>query len=121
VVLIVEPDGEIRYASPSLATVVGVDPATLPALPDLVDPDDRGRLDDTLRRADPEGVRDVWNLRRTDGGRAVVEVSCRDLRADRMVRGYVITLRDVTDRRRHEQDLIRQALEASSAGQNRHA
>jgi PAS domain S-box-containing protein len=121
VVLIVEPDGEIRYASPSLATVVGVDPATLPALPDLVDPDDRGRLDDTLRRADPEGVRDVWSLRRADGGRAIVEVSCRDLRGDRMVRGYVITLRDVTDRRRHEQALIRQALEASPAGQNRHS
>jgi PAS domain S-box-containing protein len=78
-------------------------------------------LDDTLRRADAEGARDVWALRGADGGRATVEVSCRDLRGDRTVRGNVITMRDVTERRRAEQESIRQALDATPAGQNRHS
>jgi PAS domain S-box-containing protein len=120
-VLIVEPSGEIRYASPSLATVVDLDPSALPTLRELVAATDRDRLEDTLRRAGADGARDVWTLRGADGGRATVEVRCRDLRADRMVRGYVITLRDVTQQRRAERDLIRQTLEATPAGQNRHS
>jgi PAS domain S-box-containing protein len=121
VVLIVEPSGEIRYASPSLATVVELDPSGPPALRDLVDGADHDRMEDTLRRADTDGVRAEWTLRGVDGGRATVEVSCRDLRGDRMVRGYVITLRDVTERWRAEREIIRQALDATPAGQNRHS
>jgi PAS domain S-box-containing protein len=123
VVLVVEPSGGIRYASPALATVVDLDPASLPALRDLVDPTDHERLDETLRAAagDADGARAVWLLRGTGASRATVEVSCQDLRADRLVRGYVITLRDMTERLRTERELIRQALEASPAGQNRHS
>lgn len=119
VVLVVEPGGQIRYASPSLARVVDVDPACLPSLLDLVDPADHQRLAETLRTADADGVHDVWNMRRAEGPPATVEVTCRDLRGDRMVRGYVITLRDVTKRRQQEQERIRQVLEASPGGQNR--
>lgn len=119
VVLVVEPSGHIRYASPSLATVIGVDPAALPSLHDLVDSDDHARMAELLDRADTDGTRDVWNLLRDDGGRATVEVNCRDLRGDPLVRGFVITLHDITESRRMEREHIRQALESSPAGQNR--
>jgi hypothetical protein len=46
-------------------------------------------------------------------------VSCRDLRDDRMVRGYVLTLRDVTSRLVRGEEAIRQALLNRPAGQNR--
>lgn len=121
VVLIVEPTGEIRYASESLATLVGLGPTALASLHDLVDPAEHGRVADTLRRADRDGVRDLWTLRRAGGVRVPAEATCRDLRTDRAVCGYVITLRDVSGRRELEQELIRQTLEASPAGQNRHS
>ena len=65
------------------------------------------------------GTPDTWHLRRPDGARVVVDVSCRDLRDDRMVRGYVLTLRDVTACRTRAEHEIRQALRNRPAGQNR--
>ncbi|MBT8227759.1 MAG: PAS domain S-box protein [Dactylosporangium sp.] len=123
IVLILDEDGRLRYASPSLTTALGIDPSAAATLLDLVHPCDHGeveRMREQARRLDdPEGVRGAWHLRRADGERILVEVSFRDLRADRMVRGFVITMRDVTERREREQQLIRRALESSSGWQNR--
>jgi len=49
----------------------------------------------------------------------VVEVSYRDLRDDRLVRGFVITLHDVTKQRQYERDEVHRTLRDSAAGQNR--
>jgi PAS domain S-box-containing protein len=120
VVLVVDAEERIRYASPSLVRVLGVDPPVSGALRDIVDPADHGHIRQTLEWAGaPDGTLDCWGLQRPDGSLLLVEVTSRDLRKDRMVRGFVITMRDVTGRRDHDQEGIRRSLSASPAGQNR--
>ncbi|GIJ49111.1 hypothetical protein Val02_59970 [Virgisporangium aliadipatigenens] len=123
VVLIVDPDERVRYASPSMRRVLGVEPPVSGFLRDVAHPDDHGQIAHTLERAaqahDSGDVLDVWHLRRSDGTRATVEVSFRDLRHDRMVRGYVLTLHDITERRAREAEATRRALQGLPADQNR--
>jgi PAS domain S-box-containing protein len=124
VVLVVDEDDTIRYASPALGRDLGLPLPPSGQLRDLVSDDDMAGIEVTIAQArdttGPDGVRDTWNLRRSNGSRIVVEVSCRDLRDDRMVRGYVLTLRDVTVLAKAHEDEIRQALRTRPAGQNRH-
>lgn len=123
VVLIIDDEDRIRYASPSVADLVGTVPEAFSPLTDLVHPDGRDQVGHTLRLArqphDPDGVRQDWILRRPDGTRVTVEVSCRDLRSDRLVHGLVITMRDVTERRERERELISRAVQDSAPGKNR--
>jgi diguanylate cyclase (GGDEF)-like protein len=51
-----------------------------------------------------------------DDARVQVEASCRDLRAEPTVAGLVLTLRDVTERRRLEQELTHRAFHDSLTG-----
>lgn len=123
VVLVVDDDDRVRYANAALAELIGAEPPPFGPLADLVHPEGREQVARTLRSArgapGRDGVREDWLLRRSDGSRLQVEVSCRDLRADRMVQGLVITMRDVTERRLHEQELIRRAVQDSAPGRNR--
>jgi PAS domain-containing protein len=124
VVLVVDEDDTIRYASPALGRELDLPLPPSGQLRDLVSDDELVGIEQTIALAGgatgPDGVRDTWNLRRADGSRVVVEVSCRDLRDDRMVRGYVLTLRDATAESKRHEDEIRQALRTRPAGQNRH-
>ncbi len=93
--LVVDEDHVIRYASPALHTLLGTDdfaPST--TFIDLVHPDDSVRVGRTLREAG-DGVLHC-SLQRGDQTQVLVEATYRDLREDRLVRGYVLTLRDVT-------------------------
>jgi PAS domain S-box-containing protein len=94
--LVIDEDQVIRYASPALRMLLGV--ADLPpfaTLSDLVHPGDRGEVRRSLR---DEGDGVVYcALQRPDGSQALVEATYRDLREDRLVQGYVVTMRDVTN------------------------
>jgi len=71
----------------------------------------------TARRAPTaDGTRDWWYLRGAGDRPLTVEVNCRDLREDRTVRGYVITMRDITHDDPRQRDLIQQALAMSPGG-----
>ena len=114
VILILEPDTTIRYASPSAENLFGAVPIGQ-RLPHLVDPSDRHAarelLDTTIAAAPRTGtatIRTDWRI--GVAGDRHVEVSCQDLRADKAINGVVVTLRDVTDRRRLEQQLTEQAF-----------
>ena len=108
VILIVDADGVVGYASPSARTVLGPGSVVGTALLDLVDPDDRAAVAEALAGAEPS-TRDYRAVRR-DGVRIQVEVIHRDLRADPTVRGVVLTLRDVTEQRRLEEELTHRAF-----------
>jgi diguanylate cyclase (GGDEF)-like protein/PAS domain S-box-containing protein len=121
IILIVNEDDRIRYASPSAATILGLDALGLP-VSDVVHPDDRQRVARTLEAVRASEVAlDVavdraWTVLRGDSSLLEVEASCRDLRDNRAVRGLVITLRDVTERRRLESELSHRALHDALTG-----
>ena len=123
VVLIVDADERIRYASPSVSTVLGVDPPADASLRDLMDPDAYGQVAVTRQLAErstsAEGAGGIWTLRQPDATTIVVEVTMRDLRRDRMVRGYVLTMRDVTERYTQERELLAESLRHTPAWRNR--
>jgi PAS domain S-box-containing protein len=122
VVVVIDDEHRVRWASQSLATVLGTPPPAFGMLCDLFHPEDHDQVRRTLELArqapGPEGAADSWSLRRPDGTRVLVEVRCRDRRRDRMVQGFVITMRDVTAQRRHEQEGMLRALRSTAAGQN---
>jgi PAS domain S-box-containing protein len=99
VILIVEDDDTIRYASPSAASVFGTADLVGASLPELVDPRDRHRAARELtavRDNGPRATHDHWWVRHR-AGRVEVEVRCSDFRDERTVAGLVVTLRDVTE------------------------
>ncbi|MGW5612208.1 putative bifunctional diguanylate cyclase/phosphodiesterase [Streptomyces sp. NPDC003877] len=112
IILIVDDDTTVRYASPSAPSVFGSAELTGLRLPDLVDPRERQRAVRTLDavlHGGPQEAHDSWRVRRdTDG--IEVEVRCRDLRRDPTVGGLVVTLRDVTEQRQLERELTRRAF-----------
>jgi len=112
VILILDPDERVRYASPSAADLFGTTELTGIALTDLVEPDSRDEVRRRLAHC-RDGARDsdgqVWRVGRATRGEALVEATCRDLRGEPTVDGVVVTLRDVTDSRRMQDQIYRQA------------
>jgi PAS domain S-box-containing protein len=93
--VVIDEDQRVRYASPALRSLLGLDDvAPLTTLADLIHVDDRSQV----RRALSTGGDGVvfFALRRADETQALVEATYRDLREDRLVQGFVITMRDVT-------------------------
>ncbi|HEX8305325.1 MAG TPA: PAS domain S-box protein, partial [Jatrophihabitans sp.] len=96
IMLVTDSDQRIRYASPALHDLLGIEPQPLTDLHDLVHPDDRNRLRAAMLGDDGEGAV-FCALQRRDGTQVLVEAAYRDLRADRLVQGFVVTVRDFTD------------------------
>ncbi|MFF7639462.1 EAL domain-containing protein [Streptomyces canus] len=118
VILIINDDTTVRYASPSAQAVLGSAALTGTALRELVDPRDRGRVESTLTTLGGDARKerhDHWRVLR-GGGHIEVEVRCRDLRQDETVGGLVVTLRDVTEQRQLEQELTQRAFHDSVTG-----
>ncbi|MFF3333024.1 aminotransferase class I/II-fold pyridoxal phosphate-dependent enzyme [Streptomyces sp. NPDC002888] len=113
VILIVNDDTTVRYASPSAQAVFGNSALAGTPLRDLVDARDRERVERTVAALGGaegrEEAHDHWWVTR-DGGRIEVEVRCRDLRHDETIAGLVITLRDVTEQRQLEHELTQRAF-----------
>jgi diguanylate cyclase (GGDEF)-like protein/PAS domain S-box-containing protein len=119
VIMIVDADEQIRYASPSAVTVFGdADLAGTPLF-SLIAGTDHDALRDLLNhlqggRRQYDGI--DLNAVRSDGRLLQVECGARDLRDDPTVKGLVFTIRDVTDRRRLENDLTHQAFHDALTG-----
>ncbi|MFF2303052.1 aminotransferase class I/II-fold pyridoxal phosphate-dependent enzyme [Streptomyces sp. NPDC058128] len=119
VILIVDDDDTVRYASPSAESMFGrsLPPGT--PLTELVAPADTASalrvLADARTRAAVD-VRDDWKL--LHGGQAdlEVEVRCSNLRDEHTVHGLVLTLRDVTEQRKLERELTHRAFHDSLTG-----
>jgi PAS domain S-box-containing protein len=93
--LVIDDDQRIRYASPAVHDLLGNERFTpLSTLTDIVHPDDRGQV----RRAFQSGGDGTLfcALCRDDESQILIEATYRDLREDRLVRGYVVTMHNVT-------------------------
>jgi PAS domain-containing protein len=93
--LVIDEDQRVRYASPALRSLLAVDDLPpLTTLPDLVHTDDRSQVRTALSTGGDGVV--FFALRRADDTQTLIEATYRDLRGDRLVQGFVVTMRDVT-------------------------
>jgi diguanylate cyclase (GGDEF)-like protein/PAS domain S-box-containing protein len=127
VILIVDDDRKIRYATPSAADIFGDVTVEGALLSDLVASSTRDDLERVLdlmlalsassspvsRGASPGYLVQVERL---DGRMVVLEVRWTDLRHDLTVGGLVLTLRDVTEQHELEEELKYRAFHDSLTG-----
>ncbi|MGI5193010.1 putative bifunctional diguanylate cyclase/phosphodiesterase [Streptomyces sp. CA-288835] len=119
VILILDDDDRVRYASPSADQVLGVPNLEGAQLVDLVPPQDSRAVVETLgriRNGEYQTRREHWRMVRTDRATIEVEVRWSDLRDEATVGGVVLTLRDVTEQRKLERELTHQAFHDSLTG-----
>ena len=115
VILVTRSDGTIRFVSPSATRVFGYDPAGMlrQKLPELLHPEDRDRAFAFFRDAAlaPSVTGPVeWRFRQSDGSWLHAEILATNLLRDMSVKGIVLNTRDVSERRRLEEQLIHQAF-----------
>jgi nitrogen fixation negative regulator NifL len=108
-ILLVDRDGTVRYASPSVERLLGYRPDDLVGTQafDLLHPDDVAQIVDLFSRsADRPGaiVGAEYRLRHRDGSWRIIEAIGRNLLDDPAVHGAVINGRDITERRRAEEE-----------------
>ncbi|MFI1990415.1 putative bifunctional diguanylate cyclase/phosphodiesterase [Actinoplanes sp. NPDC020271] len=119
VILIVGGDDTIRYASPSATKLFGAPIAVDTPMSALIAAAGQDALRDTLARVrHTHGELDGVELTAQGAGRRTMLVECdlRDLRHEPSVAGLVVTMRDVTEQRRLEDDLTHQAFHDSLTG-----
>ena len=122
VVLLVDAEGVVRYASPGLASTLGHRPGdwTGRSLIDLVSSEDRGAAAAELARAVALGrgemVKFEASLVRVDGQRRRMEATIANLLGGDAVDGMVATFRDVTEQRNLERQLSHRAFHDELTG-----
>ena len=97
VILVVDADQRIRYASPAMNALVRTALGPLQTLQDLVIPDDRGTVTRALLADDASDGVLFCALQRSGGGQVWVEASYRDLRDDPLVEGFALSFGNLTD------------------------
>jgi diguanylate cyclase (GGDEF)-like protein/PAS domain S-box-containing protein len=115
VILVTRPDGAIRFASPSATRVFGYDPGAMmrQTVAELLHPDDRERAATFFREAArAPGVTGPteWRFRQADGSWLHAEILATNLLRDESVKGIVLNTRDVSERKRLEEQLTHQAF-----------
>ena len=111
-VMVVDAEGIVSYAAPSIERVVGINPAFAIGrnLVDPVHPNDvatvRQLLSDSLARPGESQAR-RFRLKRVDGSWRTVDGVMINLLGDPDVQGVVLNLRDVTERAHTEAELHR--------------
>jgi diguanylate cyclase (GGDEF)-like protein/PAS domain S-box-containing protein len=101
-------DDGCRYASRSLCKMVGRSEPDLlgDGLERFIHEDDRDKLAQCCTDDAPQAIQ--LRARNADGELRYLEAHLTDLRGDRQLRGVVISARDVTERVRLEEELMRQ-------------
>ncbi len=124
VITILDATGVIRYVSPSVATVLGHDPARLMGsrLADLIHPDDAEHaaqfLGDLARTNGPRGTparlprafKREWRLAHANGDWMTVDNVGTNLLAEPVIQGLVLNTRDVTEQSVIKQQYMHQAF-----------
>ncbi|HUN31932.1 MAG TPA: bifunctional diguanylate cyclase/phosphodiesterase [Trebonia sp.] len=117
VILVLDDDGMIKYASSSATRLYGDITIRGARGRDLVEDSELVR---SYEPAVPAPGEDVYNglyrITRHDGRRLLVEVRLTDLRDDESVQGRVLTVRDVTEQHQLEDQLQHQAFHDTLTG-----
>ncbi|MGW4648447.1 putative bifunctional diguanylate cyclase/phosphodiesterase [Kitasatospora sp. NPDC004289] len=119
VILILDEDDRVRYASTSADRVLGHPGLVGTPIVSLVPPEEALAVVGALEQMRGPGTRERqehWRMLRPDGVLIEVEVRHSDLRADPTVAGLVLTLRDVTEQRQLERELSHRAFHDSLTG-----
>jgi PAS domain S-box-containing protein len=119
--VVVDADKRVLHATPAVERILGHDASDLVGTPfmELVHAGDRHLASSTLRTAGlgPEATSSAqWRVLRDDGRFVDVEGTCVNLLEDPSVGGFVITLRDVGERKDLENQLRHQAFHDSLTG-----
>lgn len=119
VIIVIDDENRIMSATPSAAALVGRRSLIGRSALGLIAPDDRRLVERLLAvergatesptDAEPPEHRDS-TVRLSTGPPTMVELACRDLGADPSIGGLVLTLRDVTQQRRLENELADRAF-----------
>ncbi len=115
VIAVLDEVGLFTYVSPAVELFLGHDPKALQGrnIGELLPKDEPEQIALIRREIDHTrvGSRTVeLTLERADGDVRDAEVTISDLRSDPSVNGLVLNIRDITDRKRLEQDLRHQVL-----------
>ena len=111
IISVIEPDGAIRYESPSILRILGYDSGELAGrkVQDFVHPDDRSLMADTIREMmESRGAERTteYRFRHKDGTWRTLEAKCTNLADDPAVLGIVVNSRDITERKQNEAEII---------------
>lgn len=122
VIMIVDPDGTLRYASPSMSTVFGHEPSRIVGLNlfTLLHMEDQQGAAQFLEELARTGIRTgagspgvlkrEWRLVHADGSWMTVDNVGTNLLREPVVRGLVLNSRDVTEQSMIKQQYIHQAF-----------
>jgi diguanylate cyclase (GGDEF)-like protein/PAS domain S-box-containing protein len=115
VIIVTRANGTMRFVSPSANRVFGYDPSEMMGRPiaSLLHPDDRDRaatLFETASRTPGVTGPVEWRFRQPDGSWLSAEILATNLTGDPTVRGIVLNTRDVSERKRLEEQLTHQAF-----------
>lgn len=121
VIAVLDEAGIFTYVSPAAEHLTGLRPDELRgrSFLEIVSSDserERGRLRSVmLGAANAENTFEL-QIARADGGERSAEVTVTDLRDDPSVHGLVLNIRDITERKRLEEDLRHQVLHDDLTG-----
>ncbi|HUL85978.1 MAG TPA: EAL domain-containing protein, partial [Actinomycetota bacterium] len=120
-VMVIEADTEIKYASPSASRVLGRDAEQLEGsrFSDLIAQEDRATAMSFLTAmSEDQGLTGLEKFRvvHRDGSVRYVETLRTNLMHDPNVRGIVLNTRDITERKQFEEQLEHQALHDALTG-----
>jgi diguanylate cyclase (GGDEF)-like protein/PAS domain S-box-containing protein len=118
IILIIDDDGNIRYATPSATIMFGDVSVEGAHLWDLVRREESADVIAAFKRMRDHEAQNSedWRITRRDGTSVELEGRYSDLRHDRTVGGFVLTLRDVTGQRQLERELKHRAFHDSLTG-----
>ncbi|HYM60512.1 MAG TPA: EAL domain-containing protein [Thermoanaerobaculia bacterium] len=119
-IVVVDEEGIVRYQTPSAERVLGYGAEALVGtrIVSLLPAEDAASIDATLAPARQKGASAPaeWRLRRGDGRWTRAEIIATNLLDDPNVRGVVLTIRDIEERKHFEEQLRHQALHDSLTG-----